>query len=149
MNRNRPTILALQKARRLAEQRITLPTTQDDEDHKAFAAELKEQLQAEALAAKESAQEKGKENDLSLPKVIKLSSDDYDSSSTLLPAPTHKTPQGKGKGKGKRKEQEKAGNSNGKRKVRFENKEEEKEAVQRSVRVSKKTKKAKGAKTTL
>jgi hypothetical protein len=52
----------------------------------------------------------------------------------------------KRKGKRKEQEKEKAGNSSGKRKVRFE---EEEEAVRRSGRVSKKTKKAKGAKTTL
>jgi hypothetical protein len=149
MNGDRPTISALQKAGRLAERRMTLPTPQDDEDHEAFAAELEEQLQAEALAAEESAQEEGEESDLSLPEVIEVSSDDHDSLSTLQPAPARKTPRGKGKGKGKRKEQEKAGNSSGKRKVRFEDEEEEEEAVRRSVRVSKKTKKAKGAKTTL
>jgi hypothetical protein len=47
----------------------------------------------------------------------------------------------KGKWKRREQEKEKAGNSSGKRKARFE-------AVRRSGRVSKKTKKAKGAKTT-
>jgi hypothetical protein len=46
MNGDRPTISALQKAGRLAERRMTLPTPQDDEDHEAFAAELEKQLQA-------------------------------------------------------------------------------------------------------
>jgi hypothetical protein len=47
----------------------------------------------------------------------------------------------KGKWKRREQEKEKAANSSGKRKARFE-------AVRRSGRVSKKTKKAKGAKTT-
>jgi hypothetical protein len=48
MNKDRPTINALQKAGRLAKKRKTFATPQDNKDHEAFAADVKEQLRAEA-----------------------------------------------------------------------------------------------------
>jgi hypothetical protein len=53
INRDRPTINALQKARKLAKKRKTFATPQNNKDHEAFAADIKEQLQAEAAVIAE------------------------------------------------------------------------------------------------
>jgi hypothetical protein len=157
INRDRPTIHALQKAGRLIEKRKTLATPQDNKDHDAFAAELEEQLRAEAAAAEGSAQQGGALSDSD------VNWDDFDdngfeSEPALPPTPARKTPKakakGKKKGKGKEKVQEtvrNSGKTGRKRKVRFEDDEasEPEGIVRRSGRVSKKTKKARGAKTVL
>ena len=100
-------------------------------------------MRVETITTRESVQEEREESNLLLPEVIEVSSEEENNSSPiLLPISIRKTLRGKGK------ENEKA-RSSGKRKVRFEEEEKDEASVRRSGRISKKTKKAKGAKTTL
>ena len=122
---------------------MILPTPQDDKDYKAFVAELEEQLRVETITTRESVQEEREESDLLLPEVIEVSrKEENNSSPILLPISIRKTLQDKGK-------ENKKARSSSKRKVRFEEEEKDEASVRRSRRISKKTKKAKGAKTTL
>jgi hypothetical protein len=135
MNGDRPTINALQKAGRAAENRKAFVTPQDDEDHEALAAQWEAEVAAGTARERRGSSSDGSDNELFI--------------SVETPSlPRHKPL--KGKGKGKEKEKELAKNSR-KRKVRFEDEEEEERngPVLRSGRLSTKTKKARGAKSIL
>ena len=150
MNRDRPTISALQKAGRLAEKRKTFATPQNNEDHEAFAIDVEEPLQAEAAAVV------GPSSSGRRPYVPTLFVEESEISgpdeSELIFMPSALKRREKGKGKKVVK--------TARKRVRFEFEEDEPEeeeeveeealpVLRRSKRVSKPSKKARGSKTTL
>jgi hypothetical protein len=162
MNGDRPTISALQKAGRLAEKRKTFATPQDDEDHEAFAADVEEQLRAEAAAVAGPSSSGRRPHEPTL--FVEESEISGPDESEPIPLPSAPKRRGKGKGKGKGKEKEKGTGKKAvktaRKRVRFEFEEDEPEeeeeveeealpGLRRSRRVGRPSKKARGSKTTL
>jgi hypothetical protein len=153
MNGDRPTISALQKAGRLAEKRKTLATPQDDEDHEAFAADVEEQLRAEAAAVSgpSSSGRRPREPTLFVEESENSGSDERE------PTPMPLTPKRREKEKEKEKVEGKKAVKAARKRVRFEFEENELEeeeeeglpVLRRSRRVGRPSKKARGSKTTL